>query len=243
MTHDPSPDGHDVHQSLNQRIDAWFDGDLDAREASTLFQELSRQPEAFQRVVADQAWIDELTRPLPSALVPDVAPEVFERLGLDPSVIEDARDIPRRRAPFALTSLTRQLGVAATVAFSIGLGAYMMNDSAPSSPAPPLRLAEGSPLETGIETVMADINPVRQMVGSMSGAVNAVATFVNTNAAEAMTEPIVEVSFESNETAEKWRRPLQNIRERVNRFRHPGPAETRDHGAATQSSTHAHPDR
>lgn len=226
-------------EDLNARIDAWFDGDLDATEASQLFQELSRHPEAFERVVADQAWIDELTRPFPSALVPDVAPDVFERLGLDPAAVMDADEQPAPRSPFVLSSLARRLAAAAVVAVGVGFLTHAIQS--PETPAPPLRLSEGSPLETGIETVMADINPVRQMVGSVSGAVNAVATFVNNNAAEPEPElPPLEISFEMNQTTEKWRRSFMGIRDRVdrfNRFRDPGPTDhQREQGSALHGS-------
>lgn len=70
----------DDSQPIDSRIDAYFDGDLNIEESCKIIQDLARNPHNFEKIVKEQAWIDELKSPVE---VPDVTPSVMKRLGLN----------------------------------------------------------------------------------------------------------------------------------------------------------------
>lgn len=146
---------------LEERIDAYLDGDLSPDGAAALLRDIARRPAAFARLSRDQALADALSAATPS---PDFTMSVLRQVG----AASHAPQAPRSSA----LRLVRRLSAAAAIVIVASATTMMRPASQSIEPTPSFpfsQLVESAPEQfvpgSGVFEIVNDaVDQVRTMV-------------------------------------------------------------------------------
>lgn len=184
--------------TLDRRIDAFFDRELDSAGESALLRETLRSPAHLRRLSLDQSIIDALRnereRIGQTSRAEEMAMAVMARLGHDvpeyygapmraavagaeeaAAAERDAARVARRRRMFFASA--RRVGLAATIGVATGIGLWFLSEP---KPAPRRSIAEYPirPIDNLVQSLAVDADPSRVVTDRVLSAVDRVAAFV-----------------------------------------------------------------